>query len=74
LAKFAYNNTIYALIQKMSFYSNYGYHSKFDLLNFSNNENFVIENFAARSLQLQTILKLHFKEAIDLHKAFANKF
>ena len=45
LAEFAYNNTLHASTQKTSFFSNYGYHPKLDLLSPSMNNNPASEGF-----------------------------
>lgn len=49
----------------MLFYSNYGYHPKFDLLNFCKGENRGIEDFAIDFSQLQAIMELQFEETQD---------
>jgi hypothetical protein len=59
--------------QQMSFYANYGYHPKFDMLNQSKNENPTADDFAARLLELHALIKVHLEEAQDRYEAGADK-
>jgi hypothetical protein len=45
LAKFAYNNTIHALMRQRPFYANYGHHFKLDLLDPSKTDNPATKDF-----------------------------
>jgi hypothetical protein len=63
LTEFAYNNTIHALTQHTSFYTNYGQYPKLDFLDLSKTDNLVVEDFATHLLQFQDIMKLQLQVA-----------
>jgi hypothetical protein len=72
LAEFAYNNTIHASTDQTPFYTNYGYHSRFDVLNISQMNNPAAQDLTSRLLEFQEIMKLHLHKIQDRYKTSAD--
>ena len=73
LAEFSYNNSCHSSTGKSPFFSNYGFHPKFDI----GKPEFVIspgaENLVTRLTTIQSELKLQLAKAQESYKKFADK-
>jgi len=67
-----YNNTVHTSTRQTSFYANYGYYPKFDLLYIFEMNNPTAKDLASRLLELQETMKFHIQEAQDRYKTSAN--
>jgi len=61
------------LTQQIPLYANYGYYSKFDMLNLSKIDNHAIENFVTRFLLFEVTMKFYSQETKDCYKVATNK-
>jgi hypothetical protein len=73
IAKFAYNNTFQESIHQTPFFTNYGYHPRFDSLNLSLVENSAAQDLSTRLLEIHKDMKARLVEAQERHKRNVDK-
>jgi hypothetical protein len=73
VAEFAYNNTFQESIHQTPFFTNYGYHPRFDSLNLSLAENPAAQDLVTRILEIHKDMKARLVEAQEQQKRYADK-
>jgi phosphoglucomutase len=73
LAESAHNNIIQGSIQQIPFFTNYGYHPKFDQFDFNKVENPAARDLATRLSEIHTKMKDKLLKAQDRQKDNADK-
>jgi transposase InsO family protein len=73
VAEFAYSNTFQESIHQTSFFTNYGYHPRFDSLNLSLAKNPAMQDLVTRLLEIHKDMKARLVEAQEWQKRNADK-
>ncbi len=73
VAEFAYNNTFQKSIPQTPFFTNYGYHPRFDFLNLSLAKNPATQDLVTKLLEIHKDMKARLVEAQEWHKIKVDK-